>query len=86
MLVIDSNTQATLDDLRIAAFNFREETYKDESGADKHGRTCALHVFVRDDESKDVKQRVHTGQSFVVAGRSFEVLDVGASSVRIRVK
>ncbi len=86
MLVINSNTQATLDDLRIAAFNFRDETYKDELGADKQGRTCALHVFVRDDESKDQKQRVHTGQKLVVAGRSFEVLEVAASSVRISVK
>lgn len=86
VLTINSNTQATLDDLRIAAFNFRDETYKDDSGAEKTGRTCALHVFVKDDDSKDVKQRVWKGKKFSVNGKTFEVLDVAASVIRISVK
>lgn len=83
MLVIDSNTQATIDDLKLAAFNFRKETYKDDKGADKNGLTCALHVFVRDDESKNLKLRVHPGQKFTASGKSFEVVSVDDGQVTL---
>ena len=86
VLVINSNTQATLDDLKLAAFNFRDETYRDEAGVEKQGRTCALHIFVRDDDSKDQKLRVHKGQKLTASGKSFEILEVAASTVRISVK
>lgn len=86
MLVIESNTQATEGDLRIAAFNFREESFKDPTGKDSKGMTCALSVFVKDDETKNQKLRVHRGQKFDVAGRAFEVVEVLPSSVKLTIR
>jgi hypothetical protein len=86
VITITTNTQITLDDLRIAAFNVREETYKDDKGADKKGLTAALQVFVRDDESKNQKLRVHAGQTFSASGKTFEVVSVEKTGVKLSVK
>ncbi len=75
-LSINSNTQAEVDDLRIAAFNFRDE----------NGPSCALQISVRDDSSKDKKLRVHKGETFQASNKSFEVVDVGDKVVKLSVK
>lgn len=75
-LTINSNTQAEVDDLRIAAFNFRDE----------NGPSCALQISVRDDSSKDKKIRVHKGETFQASNKSFEVAEVGDKVVKLNVK
>jgi hypothetical protein len=74
VLVIAENTQATIDDLKLAAYNCRED------------RTCALRIFVRDDSSKNQQLRVHAGQTFSASGKTFEVLEVESAQVRIALK
>ncbi|MBX3190901.1 MAG: hypothetical protein KF819_28155 [Labilithrix sp.] len=86
VITISTNSQVTLDDLRIAAFNVREETYKDDKGADAKGLTAALHVFVRDDAAKNQKLRVHAGQTFSASGKTFEVVSIEKTGVKLQVK
>ena len=84
--IIEKNTQATLGNLRIAAFNPRRESYTDASGAERHGHRMALQVFVRGDASKSQKLRVHTGQEFTVDKRTFKVIHVTDKQVKLIVK
>lgn len=87
VIVVKPNTQATVgDNVRIAAYNVRDEAYKDASGADKRGLTAALQVFVREDASKNQKLRVHPGSVFSAGGKTFEVTAIDAVGVRIAFK
>jgi len=87
VIVVKPNTQATVgDNVRIAAYNIRDEAYKDASGADKKGLTAALQVFVKEDASKNQKLRVHPGSVFSAGGKTFEVMAIDAVGVRLGLK
>ena len=87
VIVVKPNTQATVgENVRIAAYNVRDEAYKDASGAEKKGLTAALQVFVKDDASKNQKLRVHPGSVFVAGGKTFEVVAIDSIGVRIAIK
>lgn len=83
-LAIASNTQATIDDVKIGAGNFREGEYESAGGIKETGRTAALWVSVRDDPSADRSIRVGAGSRFSAGRFSFEVLEVTGDTVRIR--
>lgn len=85
-IVIEANTQATVAELRIAAFNIRDEAYKDDTGAVARGLTAALQIFVKDDDAKNQKLRVHAGQTIAVAGKTLVVVGVDATSVKITLR
>jgi hypothetical protein len=80
-----SNTQATFDDVRVGAGNFRDEEYTDESGAKRRGRTGGLWIYVRGDASQDRKLRAHPGASFTAGQQRFEVVAVEAETVSLSV-
>jgi hypothetical protein len=82
--IIETNTQATLDDVRIGVGNIRESEWTDAGGTTRRGLTAALFISVRDDASKDTKLRVHPGQTFTASKQRFEVLAVDATRVQLR--
>ena len=82
-LTIESNTQATIDDVRIGVGNIWEEDYTDESGAKKKGLTAMMQIFVRDDSGKNLKKRVHPGQKLPANRFEIEVKAVEENAVRV---
>lgn len=86
VLRIESNTQRTIDDLRIAAGNFWSEKYTDESGRDREGLTAMLFLDFRDDPSMEKKIRVHPGQPFTAGRYAFEVRAVDANTVTVTMR
>ena len=83
-LTIATNTQATVDDVRIGAGNFWDEEW-DEGGQKKKGKTAMLWIYVRDDASKNDKIRVHPGSKFTASKLKFEVTSVDDTTVQLRV-
>lgn len=86
VVTIETNTQATVGDLKIFAYNFADDVWGDDAGASHRGRTCALRIFVRDKPGENQKIRVHAGETFAASGATFEVVDVGATAVHLRRK
>ena len=83
---ITANTMATIDDVLIGAYNIRDEDFKDDKGAAATRLSAALQIAVKGDPSKEQKMRVHTGQTFAVGSKSFEVKAVSAREVQLLVK
>ena len=81
VVTIRTNTQATIGDLRIGTGNIWEDTYETEGGNTATGLGAGVSVFVRDDESQNVRARVHRGDTLDVAGRRIEVREITDDAV-----
>lgn len=86
VISIGANAMATVDDVLIGAYNIRDESFKDDKGADATRLSAALQIGVKGDPSKEQKLRVHVGQTFSVQGKSFEVKAVEKREVQLIVK
>jgi hypothetical protein len=84
-IVIESNTQATLDDVKIGAGNFWDDEWE-EGGQKKKGMTAGLWVFVRDDAAKNQTLRVHAGSTFTASKLAITVKAVEGKLVRLSVR
>ena len=82
-LRIATNTQATLDDVRIGAGNFRDDERADSDGRAIRGYTAGLWIYVRGDPAADRHIRVGTGSTFSASGCDFKVVDVTRSMVTL---
>lgn len=82
-LTIESNTQATIGDVRIGVGNIWEEDYTDEAGAKKKGLTAMLQIFVKDDSAKNATKRVHPGQKLTASRFEVEVASVEENAVHL---
>lgn len=68
-IVLRTNTQATIGDVRIGAGNFWERDYTDEQGTARRGPTASLAVFVR---RPDLPEKQTSERVIVWPGRTFE--------------
>jgi hypothetical protein len=80
---IARNTQATIEDVEIAAGNMREEEFTDEHGREREELTAALWLSVRDDASQNRTVRVHRGQKLSVGAITLEVRSVEDDAVHV---
>ncbi|MDB4940632.1 MAG: hypothetical protein JWP97_166 [Labilithrix sp.] len=84
VISINANTQVTIEDsIRIAAYNVRDESYKDDAGKDATRLSAALQISVKNDPSQEQKVRVHAGQTFTAGGKTFEVKSVEKRAVQL---
>jgi hypothetical protein len=83
-LNLESNTQATIEDVRIGAGNFWVGEYAGSDGKPRTGPSAALWIYVRGDSSLNQKLRVGADSRFSASRFAFEVLDVGDHTVRMR--
>ncbi len=84
VLILVSNTQATLEEVRIGAGNFREGEYQTADGGARKGASAGLWISVRDEPAANRHIRVGKGSTFAAGRYSFEVLEVGSDTVRLR--
>jgi hypothetical protein len=80
-VTVRSNTQATIGDLRIGAGNIWEDTYETQAGNTATALGAGVSVFVRGDDSQNVRTRVHAGDTFDVAGRRIEIREITDEAV-----
>jgi hypothetical protein len=81
VVTVRSNTQATIGDLRIGAGNIWEDTYETQAGNTATALGAGVSVFVRGDDSQNVRTRVHAGDTFDVAGRRIEIREITDEAV-----
>lgn len=83
VVTIVRNTQATIDDVKIGAGNFKEASYVDESGEHARGRVAALWISVRDDPAHDRAITVYPGKTFEAGSATFAVRRVTSTEVSL---
>lgn len=73
VFVLPPSGQATFADVRIAAYNIREDK---PAGADAKATrtlTAAIRVYFRDDRRKNLALRARVGTQFTASGQHYEV-------------
>jgi hypothetical protein len=81
-LTIPINAQATVDDVRVAPFNVREEAKR---GASPTRKTVAFEVVSGEDESHVEKHRLGEGETFRRGNLVFRVVAIAEDEVKLSV-
>lgn len=82
-LVIESNTQEEVGDVRIGAGNFWDREYTDDRGRKLRGPTAMLWIYVRNAPEQDRVLVVHPGQEFRAGNLRLRVESVDGDSVTL---
>ncbi len=83
LVTIVTNTQATIDDVKIGAGNFRESDSVDDAGKKERVTTAGLWISVRGDPSQDRTIRAYGGLTFDAGSLRFSVRAVNAQDVEL---
>ena len=81
---IETNTQATLDDLKIGVGNIRESAYANDAGAQTTGLTAALFLSMLAPR-EDRTVRMHPGMKVDIGTKSVEMRSVEKTKVVVNV-